>query len=97
MRLRLTSRAARELANAIAYIEEKNPAAALRVLRAVERACELARDSPEIGRRQGQLGIRKLVVRPYPYLLYYRYEPPSQEVVILNVKHASRVRTYADA
>jgi len=52
---------------------------------------------PQVGRRQTMEGVRKLVVRRYPYLIYYFVDESSDQVVVLYIQHASRRRTQRDA
>ena len=42
-------------------------------------------------------GVRKLVIRRYPYLAYYVRDEASEEIVILTIQHASRRREHSDA
>jgi toxin ParE1/3/4 len=51
---------------------------------------------PELGRRQKVQGVRKLVVRKYPYLVYYSIDQPNDEIVILTIQHQARRREYED-
>jgi plasmid stabilization system protein ParE len=41
-------------------------------------------------------GVRKLVTRKYPYLVYYTVDEAAGEIVILNVKHPARRREHED-
>jgi len=52
---------------------------------------------PETGRRQAAPGVRKAVIRRYPYLIHYRLDERARIVIILNVKHASQRRSRDDA
>jgi len=54
MRLRLTSRAARDLTGIADYIEQENPAAARRVVQRTERTLRLIQRSPLIGRQSAR-------------------------------------------
>jgi len=51
---------------------------------------------PQIGRRQRVAGVRKLVTRRYPYLVYYVADEAVQEIVILSIQHPARERTHSD-
>ena len=37
-------------------------------------------------------GVRMYVVKPYPYIVFYRYEARSDTVRIIRVRHAARRR-----
>jgi plasmid stabilization system protein ParE len=52
---------------------------------------------PEIGRRQTVEGVRKLVTRKYPYLVYYTLDLTAEEIIILTIQHPAREREYEDA
>lgn len=96
MRLRLTRRATSDLGDIADYVRERNPPAATRV-RAV--IIESLRDLllfPRIGRRQTVEGVRKIVTRRYRYLIYYRIEEATEEVVVLTIQHPARQRENAD-
>ena len=97
MRLRFTPRATRDLAEIAGYLRTRNPAAALAVRDAILRSLQNLVLFPAIGRRQNIEGVRKLVTRKHPYLVYYAVADGEEEVVILTIQHAARSRQYADA
>ena len=70
MRLRLTRRATQDLTEIAEYIHTHNPSAALRVRTAILETLESVILFPKLGRRQAVEGLRKLVTRRYPYLIY---------------------------
>lgn len=94
MKLRFTPRAANDLSEIADYIRVENPHAALRVRAAILESVELLAQFPEIGRLQSVEGVRKIVARKYPYLIYYLAQ--DEEVVILTVQHPARDRAYSD-
>jgi plasmid stabilization system protein ParE len=96
MKVRLTPRAARDLADIADYIRERNPAAAQRVRAAIMKSLTTLASFPHIGRRQDVEHVRKLVVRGYGCLIYYRANVTSQEIAILTIRHPSRRREYTD-
>lgn len=97
MRLRFTPRAAQDLADIADYVRTRHPAAARRVRAAILVSLQLATRHPRIGRPQDVAGVRKLVTRKYPYLVYYAVDEPSDELVVLTIQHPAREREYADA
>jgi plasmid stabilization system protein ParE len=97
MNLRFTSRAAQDLVDIADYIRERNPAAALRVRAAILDSLRNLVLFPEIGRRQTVEGVRKLVTRKYPYLVYYTVDQAAAEIVILTIRHPAREREHEDA
>jgi toxin ParE1/3/4 len=42
-------------------------------------------------------GVRKLVTRKYPYLVYYTVDEAAEEIVILTIQHPAREREHEDA
>jgi len=97
MKLRLTPRAFRDLQDISDYIRTRNPYAAARVSAAILASFRILLLFPEIGRRQSTAGVRKLVVRRYPYLVYYHVDAEANEVFILTVQHPARDSDYENA
>lgn len=96
MKLRFTKRAAQDLADIADYILERNPEAALRVRATILEAIQNLILFPNVGRRQTIEGVRKLVTRRYPYLVYYTVDEKADEIVIVTVQHPAREREHAD-
>jgi len=96
MRLRFTPRAAQDLIEIAEYLRERNPAAATGVRDAILRSVQTLSLFPEIGRKQSVEGIRKLVTRGFPYLIYYNSNREADEIVVLTIRHAARTRRYTD-
>jgi toxin ParE1/3/4 len=97
MKLRFTPRATEDLRAIADYIRELNPAASLRVRSAILGSLQHLVLFPEMGRRQTVEGVRKLVTRKYPYLIYYTIDREHDEIVILTIQHPARTRAYSDA
>jgi plasmid stabilization system protein ParE len=97
MRLRFTRQARQELEDIADHIGEQNPQAALRVRTAIIGSLQTLVLFPRIGRRQKTAGVRKLVTRRYPYLVYYTIDDASEEIVILAIRHPARGREHTDA
>jgi toxin ParE1/3/4 len=97
MKLRFTPRATQDLIDIADYIRERNAAASLRVRAAILESLQNLVLFPEVGRRQSVEGVRKLVTRKYPYLVYYTLDPAAEEVVILTIRHPAREREHQDA
>jgi toxin ParE1/3/4 len=97
MRVRFSPRAVRDL-NAIAeYIRQHNPTAALKVRAAILSSIETLTLFPYAGRKQSTEGVRKLVVRKYPYIVYFTVGEAAGEVAILTIRHSARRRDHSDA
>jgi plasmid stabilization system protein ParE len=52
---------------------------------------------PQVGRAQTVEGVRKLVTRKYPYLVYYAVDEVGREIIIPTVQHPAREREHDDA
>lgn len=97
MRVRLTPRAAQDLSTIGDYIRSKNPQAALRVRTAILETLELLTRFPGAGRAQTVEGVRKIVTRRYPYIVYYRVDATVQKIIIITIQHPARQREYSDS
>jgi toxin ParE1/3/4 len=96
MKLRFTPRAIFDLTQIADYIRAENPNAALRVRSAIFDSLQTLILFPRIGKPQTVQGVRKLVTRVYPYLVYYEIDASQDEIVILSIQHPARERPYAD-
>jgi addiction module RelE/StbE family toxin len=97
MKLRFTRQATQDLNSIADYVSERNPKAALRVRAAIVESLQALVLFPHIGRRQKVEGVRKLVTRRYPYLVYYIIDEASEEIVIIAIQHPAREREHSDA
>lgn len=96
MKFRFTRRAVEDLNNIASYLMERNPAGSRRVRAAIMESLRLLASYPHAGTSTTTEGVRKLVVRRYPYLIYYTADERQNEVAILGVKHAARKREHED-
>jgi addiction module RelE/StbE family toxin len=97
MRLRFTRQATQDLVAIADYIRERNPNSAARVRAAILDSIQNLLIFPEIGRRQKVEGVRKLVTRKYPYLVYYSIDELAEEIVVIAIQHPARRREHEDA
>ncbi len=70
------------------YIAQDNPAAAARIVVAIENAVENLKRFPALGRPGRVSGTRELVVSGTPYIIPYRVRGDTIELLL--VFHASR-------
>jgi toxin ParE1/3/4 len=96
MKLRFTPRALDDITEIAAYIRVRNPSAARRVRSAIYESLQNLILFPKAGRRQKTEGVRKIVTRTYPYLIYYTVDEAADEIIVLNVKHPAREREHSD-
>jgi plasmid stabilization system protein ParE len=52
---------------------------------------------PRSGHNQKVEGVRKVVTRPYSYLVYYTVDDVAQEIIVIAVHHSARGREHSDA
>lgn len=88
MNLRYTRAALADLAEILDYIAARSPQGAIRVQRRIQAVIDLLPNHPRIGARTNDGAIRRLVVSPYPYLVFY--EVTEIEIIIHAVRHAAR-------
>lgn len=88
MKLRYTTRAAAELDEVLAFIDRESPQGARRVKARVLAVLDLLLRYPESGKLTSKSRLRRALVHPYPYLIYYK--ATATEVVIHGVRHSAR-------
>lgn len=89
MRLRWSPAAANDLKDIRERISRDNPAAALRVVRALYKGISALRKFPRRGRVGREPGTRELVFAPYPYVAVYRVGDDAIEVV--RIRHGAQI------
>lgn len=92
MRVRYTETALRELGEILSYIFERNPSAAAGVADRVQRLAALLEEFPFAGHDTDEAGVRMVPLVRYPFLIFYAVD--GEEVVILHVRHAARLRPW---
>ena len=88
MRLRYTLRAAAELNEVLDYIERQSPLGAHRVQARIQTIINLLMQHPSAGQPTSNGRLRRMVVSPYPYLIFY--EVARDEIIIHGVRHGAR-------
>ena len=97
MKVVYSPEAVRNLREISTYIRSRNPVAAEAVRHAIRKSADTLGQFPELGHRQLQAEIRKLVVPRFGYLIYYKLYTHRDEVRILFIQHSKRRREYCDA
>lgn len=88
MRVRFSARAAAQIDKALAFVAAQSPQGAVSVRARIEATAALLQEHPLVGQRTSAEGVRRIVVTPHPYFLYYRVT--TMEVVVLRFRHAAR-------
>jgi plasmid stabilization system protein ParE len=96
MKVWFSPRSKRDLADIAEYIRSHRPSAGPRVRAAILASVEILGRHPEAGRRQNRPNVRKLVVNPYPYIIYYALDADPAEIVVLAIQHTAQDRMFAD-
>ena len=88
-------RALRDIDDILAYIQQRNPAAARTVSFAIERAVELSAQVPLTG---GKTDVPNLYRRPlvqFPYTIFYGVDADHDRIEVLRVVHGARMKDLA--
>ena len=88
MKLRYTREAAKELDQVLSYIEGRSPEGVRHVRARIQAVIDLIASHPQSGQLTSMPGLRRVVVHPYPYLIFYYAR--GHEIVIHGVRHGSR-------
>lgn len=88
--VRFSRRALADLAAIHAWLAERDPTAAGRVIAAIEHSAGLLADQPDLGRRERRDLGRILIVPRVRYVISYRHTAGSVE--ILYIFHPKRAR-----
>lgn len=88
MKVRYTLPALADLDAILDYLAPRSPQGAARVQARIRTFVDLLPLHPFIGGRTDDPTIRRLVVPPYPYLIFY--EVGDNEIIIHNIRHTAR-------
>lgn len=76
------------------YLHQASPVIAERFVALVESAVKAIVAAPDRWPLVEKPGIRRYLLKRFPYLLYYRWDTEKERVVILAVMHCSREPGY---
>jgi toxin ParE1/3/4 len=88
VRVRYTLPAVADLEAILEYIAVRSPQGAGRVQARIKSIIDLLPEHPMIGARTDDPTIRRLVVTPYPYLVFY--QAANDEIIIHSIRHSAR-------
>jgi toxin ParE1/3/4 len=88
VKVRYTPRAFRQISTILDYIGERSPRGADNVKDRLYSAINRLADHPLSGQVTNTAGLRRLVVIPYPYVVFY--QPTASEIIIHSVRHAAQ-------
>jgi toxin ParE1/3/4 len=90
MKVRYSRRAQGDLETIYTYLDKHAPAAARNVKDLIERRILSLADFPFMAPKTDIPGVRELSLAPYPYQIYY--EVQGEEIWILHIRDARRLR-----
>ena len=88
MKLRYTLRGAAELEMVLEYIDAQSPRGAHHVKTRIRFIIDLLLQYPHAGQLTSKGRLRRMVVSPYPYLIFY--QPTEEEIIIHGIRHSAR-------
>jgi toxin ParE1/3/4 len=88
VKLVFTRRAIRQIDAIIDHIAKESPQGARRVRDRLHAITSLLIEQPRMGQPTDLEGVRRLLVSPYPDLIFYRVT--ADAVVIMRIRHAVR-------
>jgi len=88
VRLRYTLPALADLTAILDYTAAHSPQGAKRVQVRIQALIDLLLLHPRIGTRTDNPDIRRLIISPYPYVVFY--EATESEIIIHAVRHSAR-------
>ena len=89
MRLRYTPRARGDIEQIYRFLQERSPAGARNVLRAIYAGVQFISEFPQASERTDDPQVRVRIVRRYRYRVFYRIID-DDTAEILHVRHTSR-------
>ncbi len=96
MKIRYTRRALADLDQISDYLTPRSTKGAQNVRAAILASVEDLAVFPRMGRLQTAEPMRKIAVRPYPYLIYYTVDDAAGEIAIATIQHGYRKREFTD-
>jgi toxin ParE1/3/4 len=88
VKLRFTWHALRQIEEIIHGIALESPQGARRVRERMQAITTLLIEYPHIGQPTDLVGVRRMLVSPYPYVIFYRVT--DEAVIVQRVRHAAR-------
>lgn len=92
MKVRYSIDALLHIAEIHAYINERHPVAATRVVARIRAAADRLGEMPRIGHIGAVAGTQEWTVVGLPYIIVHELDESRDEVLILGVYHGARLR-----
>ena len=88
----ISGTAIKQIDRIYSYIARDNVDAAQRVRERIFFLINVIAEYPHIGHMTTISGLRQMTVRPYPYIIYFRWLSKQQRVRIVRVLHSAQRR-----
>ncbi len=88
MIIRYSLRARNDLNNIFQYLDERSPAGARNVMRAIYASVQFLAEQPLASQETDKPGVRVKVVRRYSFKIFYAVSNDSIEII--HIRHTSR-------
>jgi len=88
LKTRYTATALQQIEQVLDHVAERSSKGAARISGRLEATVDLLARHPHAGQMTSRDGVRRVVLTPYPYLIYYRVGV--KEIVIMRFRHAAR-------
>jgi plasmid stabilization system protein ParE len=88
MKLRYTRTALRQIDTTLDYIALRSPQGARSVNKRIIAALALMQEYPQAGQMTSREGMRRIVLAPYPYVIFYRVA--ADEIVVSRFRHTAQ-------
>jgi toxin ParE1/3/4 len=96
MKIAYSPRAIRDLRNISAYLKPRSLLGPNNVRVAILTSIYQLSIFPEAGAPQNTQGVRKIITRKYPYLIYYTIDHGADEILVITIQHAAQQREFTD-
>ena len=88
MRLRYTVTALRQIEQVLSYVEARSTQGAANIRQRILTAAVLVQGHPYAGQATTRPSVRRVVLSPYPYILFYRIT--GDEIIVMRLRHSAR-------
>ena len=88
MKVRYLQRAVYEIDRSLGYVKQRSPGGAAKIEARMMTILELLKLQPHTGTKTRVLGVRRVFLTPYPYLMDYNVR--ADEIVVQRFRHTSR-------
>ena len=88
MKVRFSSTALRQIDEALSFIAQRSPRAASRLSERIQSITALVQEHPEAAQVTSRQKVRRAVLSPFPYALFYRVT--QNDIVVLRLRHVAR-------